>query len=79
MERDHMETMGGSSTSYFYLHLPVIHELGVMIPFTPFKSYFLTNANDTLSQITSNIWSIIRAFKIICCHMGVLIHFFLGV
>lgn len=35
MERANMAIMGGLSTPYFYLHFHVIHELGVLIPFTP--------------------------------------------
>ncbi|KAI5441883.1 hypothetical protein KIW84_011080 [Lathyrus oleraceus] len=51
---------------YFYLHLPVIYYLGVLIPFRIFEDELLTTTNVAPSEITSNVWSIIRAFKIQC-------------
>lgn len=64
---------GVSPTLYFYLHLPVIRELWVFIPFTPFETGFLANANVAPSQTTPNIWSIIVAFEIVCQCLGVLL------
>lgn len=61
-----MATLGDSFTPYFYLNLHVIHELGVLIPFTPFEANFLETASVSIFQITPNVWSIIRAFEIIC-------------
>lgn len=40
-----MATLCGSYTFYFYLHIPFIHELGVLIPFMLFEVNFLVTAN----------------------------------
>lgn len=45
MKIANMATRGTSSAPYFYFHLHVIHELGVLIPFTPFETYLLTITN----------------------------------
>lgn len=66
-----MDTFGDPSTPYFYLHLPVINELRVLVPFTTFKVGFLATINVAPSQITTNIWSMLRDFEIVCCSMGV--------
>lgn len=71
MERANMATLDGSFFPYFYLHLLLIHELGVLIPFTPFEADFLATAN-ALSQVMANVWSITMAFEIPYCHLGVL-------
>lgn len=41
----------GSPTPYFYLHLHDIHDLGVLIPFTPFEVEFLVIENGVTSQL----------------------------
>lgn len=38
-------SMGDLSAPYFYLHFPIINELRVMIPFTPFEAYFMVTVN----------------------------------
>lgn len=70
LERANMATTCGSSTPYFYLHLPVIYELGILIPFTPFEVDFLVTINVTPSHITSNVWSFLRAPKNFSCNLG---------
>lgn len=37
-----------------------------MISFTPFEVEFLATVNTTPSQVTPNIWGIVREFKIVC-------------
>ncbi|CAI8612141.1 unnamed protein product [Vicia faba] len=59
------------TTLYFYLYLPVIYGLGVLVPFTSFVMDILTAVNVTPSQVTPNIWVILRAFQIVCLHLGV--------
>ncbi|KAI5442031.1 hypothetical protein KIW84_011192 [Lathyrus oleraceus] len=54
-ERANTVTMSGSFDPYFYLHLPIIHELGLLIPFTPFESDFLTTINVVPSQVMPNV------------------------
>lgn len=44
-ERDNTDTLGGLYIPNFHLHLPVIHQLGVLITFAPFKLAFLMTAN----------------------------------
>lgn len=63
--------MGGSSAPYSYLHIPFIHELGVLIPFTPFRTYFLETVNVSPSHLMPNMCSILKAFGIISCNLGV--------
>lgn len=44
-KRDNMAYLGGLFTSHFCLHVPVIHELDVLIPFAPFEADFLETTN----------------------------------
>lgn len=69
--RANMVTIYGSSTPYFFLHLPVIHELWGMIHFIPFDADFLKTIKVSPSHITPNMWSILRDFEIIYCNLGV--------
>lgn len=55
MKKANMDNFGGLSAPYFYLHLPAIHELGILIPFVPFEAYFLATTNFAPSQITTNV------------------------
>lgn len=71
MERANMVTMGRPYSSHFYFHLLVIHKLRVIVPLKSFKVNFLATTNISPSQIMTNVWSIIRAFQLICCHFGV--------
>lgn len=54
--------MDGSPTPYFYLYVSIIHDLRVLISFMSFKAEFLTTDNVAPSQITPNVWGIIRVF-----------------
>lgn len=58
-------SLDGLHNPYFYLHLPIINDLGVLIPFMLFKAEFLAITSIPRSQITHNVWSVIREFKII--------------
>lgn len=60
-----MVVLDGSPTFYFYLHLYVIHDLRVLIPFTLFEVEFLAIVNVAPSHIRYNVSSVIRAFKVI--------------
>lgn len=66
-----MDTSGEASSCYFYFHLLVIHELGVLVPFTSFEMDFLTIANVSPSQITLNVYSDLRDFQIMFCKLHV--------
>lgn len=66
-----MNTSDDLFALYFYLHLPVIYELGVLVPFTSFETKFLTVVNVAPSQVTPNVWGILRAFQIVYRHLGV--------
>lgn len=70
-ERHNMDTSDEPSAPYFYLYLPVIHELWVSIPFTSFEEDFLLTINVVASQITLNVWSMLRYFQIVYCRLGV--------
>lgn len=54
-ERHNMDTSDEPFYPYFYLHLLVIHELWVLIPFTSFDGDFLVIINVVPSQITLNV------------------------
>ncbi|KAI5383945.1 hypothetical protein KIW84_071070 [Lathyrus oleraceus] len=70
-KRANMNTFGDSSDIYFYLHLPVIYDLGVLVPFTFFEIELLTIVNVAPFQVTPNVLGILRVFQIVCCHQGV--------
>lgn len=65
-----VDTSGESSPPCFYVLLPIIHELRVLILFTSFKTYFFNVINVAPSQITHNVWVILRAFQIAYCSLG---------
>lgn len=46
-----MDVMDGSLIPYFYFHLPIIHDLEVLIPFTPFEAEFLVIMNVALIKL----------------------------
>lgn len=50
-----MDTSSDFCSLYFYLHLPVMYDLGVLVPFTYFEIEFLTTVNVALSQVTPNV------------------------
>lgn len=64
-ESPNMAILDGSSTTYFYLHLSIIYDLGVLIVFMTFEVEFSAAANVDPSQITPNVSGIIRTFEII--------------
>ncbi|KAI5392291.1 hypothetical protein KIW84_076902 [Lathyrus oleraceus] len=66
-----MDTSGDPSLLYFYLHLLVIYELWVLVPFSYFETKFLNTINVPPLHFTPNAWGILRGFQIICCNLGV--------
>lgn len=70
-EREDMDTSGDPSSLYFYLHLSVIYDLGVIVPFSSLETRFLTTINVAPPQVTPNVWIILRALQIICCNFNV--------
>lgn len=69
-----MNTSGEPSPLYFYFRLSIIRKLGVLILFTSFEVNFIVP-----SQIVPNVWSMLRAFQIICCNLDVVPKYYLGV
>lgn len=65
-----MHTSVEAFAPYFYVHLSIIHELCVFIPFTSFEMDFLTTINFAHSHIIPNVWGILKAFQIVCCSLG---------
>lgn len=68
-KRVNMDTSSMSFSPYFYIHLPIIYKLRVLIPFTSFKVEFLTATNVAHSRVTLNVCGILRAFQIVCCSL----------
>lgn len=58
-QRANMDTSEDLSSLYFYLHLPIVYDLRVLIPFTSFEIEFVTDVNMATSQITPNVWGIL--------------------
>lgn len=58
-ERANMAIVDDFSIPYFYFHLPVIYDSGVLIPMKSFKTEFLTTANVSPSKIMPNVWGIL--------------------
>lgn len=58
-----MDTSDDLSALYFYLHLPVIYDLGVVVPFTSFETGFLFAINVGPSQVIPNVWGILGPFR----------------
>lgn len=70
-ERINMDTSDNTYARYFYLHLPIIHELKVLVPFNYFEIELFATSNVSLSHITPKVWSMLRVFQIVCCSLGV--------
>lgn len=60
-----MITLHDSPIPYFYMHLPDVQDLRVLISFTLFETQILANYNFTPSNILLNILGIIKVFEII--------------
>lgn len=80
-EKDNM-VITDQSNEFIYKHLSFVHNLGVLIPFTPFEPEVLTTirafeifpnrcAFIRYFEIFSNRWDFIREFKIICSFLEV--------
>jgi len=60
----------------------VFKRVGVRLPFTPFERELLTEINTAPAQLHPNSWAFVRAFQILCGHLGippsvdVFLHFF---
>lgn len=66
-----MVVLNDSPTPYFYLHLPIIHDLGVLMPFMSCETEFLASTNVAPSHVMFNVQGIVKAFKIIHWRLGV--------
>lgn len=47
-EHANTDTLEDSPYAFFYIHIPLIHDLGVLIPFTHFDYEFLVTINFSL-------------------------------
>lgn len=68
-----MVTLADSPNPYFYLHLPIIQYLVVMILFNLFKEEVLVTANVVPFQISLHFWVLTREFEIIYRWMEVIL------
>lgn len=60
-----MVALAESPNPYFYMHLPIIQYLLIMILFNLFKEEVLATANVVPFQISPHFWVLIREFEII--------------
>lgn len=51
---------------HFYFFLPLIKDMMVLLPFSPFSTEVLKALNVASFQLVSNSWVFIRAFEIVC-------------
>lgn len=65
-EEANVASADDSLVTYFYFHLPVIYDLGILIIFPVFEAEFLTTVNVAPSKIMPFIRGIIMDFKIRC-------------
>ena len=56
---------------FFFMYQIVLKRVGVCLPFTPFERELLTEINTTPAQLHPNSWAFVRAFQILCGHLGI--------
>ncbi|CAI8618201.1 unnamed protein product [Vicia faba] len=61
-KRENMDTFGDLFSLYFYLHIPIICELELLVPLSSFETEFLTTINVAPPQVTRNVWAINDSF-----------------
>lgn len=54
-EREDMNPFSGPFSLYVYFYLPIIYDLGVLIPFSSFETEFLTTVNVAPPQVIPNV------------------------
>lgn len=63
-KRVNMVALDSSPIHYFYFHLSIINDLGVLILVTLYKVKFPADVNVASSQFTPYVWSMIEVFKL---------------
>lgn len=66
IERSNTVAFDNSPNLYCYLHLFVVCDLGVLVPFSSFEAEVLKAINVAPSEISPNGWRSIMKFGIIC-------------
>jgi len=67
---------------FIFVYQAVFKRVGVRLPFTSFERELLTEINIAPAQLHPNGWAFVRAFQILCGHLGVprsvdvFLHFF---
>lgn len=64
-ERDHIGPSDDLKDDFFYMYLPIIQDLGLIILFTIFECEVIKIINIVCSQISPDGWVFITAFEIL--------------
>lgn len=59
------------NTPFYYSYTIVFSELGVRLPLDPFEKELLSTINIAPAQLHPNSWAFVRAFHILCTHLGI--------
>ena len=56
--------------SFFFLYATIFKRIKLRLPLTGFERALLTEINMALAQLHPNGWAFVRAFTILCNHLG---------
>lgn len=62
IERANMTTLDYLSDLYFYLYLPIIRNIGDLVPFSPFERRSISDLTQWL-ELDSGVWNHMSAFR----------------
>ena len=55
---------------FFFMYITVFKQVKLRLPFTGFERALLTEINVALAHLHPNSWAFVRAFGILCNHLG---------
>jgi len=55
---------------FFFMYTTIFKRLKLCLPFSGFERTLFTKANVVLAQLHPNNWAFVRAFAILCDHLG---------
>jgi len=61
---------GNNDELFCFIYTTLFKKVKLRFPFTRFKRELLTELNIAAAQLHPNSWAFVRAFQIMCAHLG---------
>jgi len=65
-----VDDKGGNSESFCFIYATLFKKVKLRFPFTSLERELLTELDIAPAQLHPNNWAFVRAFEIICAHLG---------